>query len=43
MQIVSHSPEFAKKVDIDQKVAKRFIKDDEASKQQTKQKAADSK
>lgn len=32
MQIVAHSPEFAEKVDIDQKVAKKFIKEDEEAK-----------
>lgn len=32
MQIVAHSPEFAEKVHIDQKVAKKLIKDDEEAK-----------
>lgn len=32
MQIVAHDPEFAEKVGIDQKVAKKFIKEDEEAK-----------
>ena len=39
MQIVAHSPEFAEKVDIDQKVAKKLLKDDEEAKKKTKEKA----
>lgn len=38
MQIVAHDPGFAKKVDIDQKVAKKFIKEDEEAKQKAKEK-----
>lgn len=38
MEIVAHDPEFAKKVDIDQKVAKKLIKEDEQAKSKDKQK-----
>lgn len=38
MQIVAHDPEFAEKVGIDQKVAKKFIKEDEEAKNKDKEK-----
>jgi hypothetical protein len=39
MQIVAHDPEFAEKVHIEQKVAKKLIKDDEEAKKKAKEKA----
>ncbi len=37
MEIVAHDPEFAKKVEISQKVAKKLIRDDEKAKDKQKE------